>query len=467
MKVGVVGWRAMDFAPALRTDLHMLEGGEVLYDPVLDRRVNLGPLSRALVERLGQGQGQGQGVCAQVPALRCQGGMSIEPVPGCQVSCYDGRIPARLGAPERMFTAEIDLSGRSGPGEVLARVYTEGGCVAQGGAALPAALPSRAQVDLFARGCPPPPRTCQDHLACGGSAGQVCGRDGWCADPPQDLCPGHMTFVPAGELQLGDPAAAAGDPERACPGTRHRVTRPLCVDLAEATVARWREYLSKCRMMNPVPPTCSEPWPADVAQRQPCTFSRDGGAADGLAVNCVSREQAEAFCRSFEWKGQSGRLPTEAEWEWIAGRDAPKHLFPWSAGETPQDLCAFANGKRSATEHCESDSLTRVRPPGRTPAGNTPSAPSVRWPRQPILDLGGNLAEWVADAGDAPLHDHCALQPRDDPRHDGGDGWLHRGGSFDDQTRALRVTARARVAKAGQEDIYRKIGVRCVLEATP
>lgn len=58
MKVGVVGWRAMDFAPALRTDLHMLEGGEVLYDPVLDRRVNLGPLSRALVERLGQGTGR-------------------------------------------------------------------------------------------------------------------------------------------------------------------------------------------------------------------------------------------------------------------------------------------------------------------------------------------------------------------------------------------------------------------------
>jgi hypothetical protein len=45
----------MDFAPALRTDLHMLEEGDVLYDPVLDRRVNLGPLSRALVERLARG----------------------------------------------------------------------------------------------------------------------------------------------------------------------------------------------------------------------------------------------------------------------------------------------------------------------------------------------------------------------------------------------------------------------------
>jgi formylglycine-generating enzyme required for sulfatase activity len=118
---------------------------------------------------------------------------------------------------------------------------------------------------------------------------------------------------------------------------------------------------------------------------------------------------------------------------------------------------------------CEDDSLTRVRPPGRTPAGNTPSAPAVRWLRQPILDLAGNLAEWVADAGEDPLPDHCALQPRDDPRRDSGDGWLYRGGSFDDQTRGLRVTARARVAKAraAQEAVYRKIGVRCVLEVAP
>lgn len=97
-------------------------------------------------------------------------------------------------------------------------------------------------------------------------------------------------------------------------------------------------------------------------------------------VNCVKFGFAADYCR---WKGK--RLPTSAEWL-LAANGHQQRKFPW--GDT-QPECATACfglnsscvGSATAVATCAAGS----RPSDKTPEG--------------VLDLAGNLSEWVSDAG--------------------------------------------------------------------
>ena len=119
---------------------------------------------------------------------------------------------------------------------------------------------------------------------------------------------------------------------------------------------------------------------------------------DHLPIVNVSWADAQSFCRFV-----GGRLPTEAEWE-KAARGTDGREYPWG----DEVSCERANwGNFDGEGPCAGRNPGHPVAVGQYPDGASPYG---------VLDLGGNVWEWVADRYD---DDAAAIAPEAPLRRSG------------------------------------------------
>lgn len=175
-------------------------------------------------------------------------------------------------------------------------------------------------------------------------------------------------------------------------------------------------------------------------------YQAEPGTEDMPAVQ-VSWYAANAYCQSI-----GRRLPTEAEWEYAARTDK-QQTFPWGAADPSCEGVVIA---RDPGDNCFRVG-ENLRPVDVATQDRT---------REGVLNLGGNVAEWVMDAFE-PSYRPCP-DPCKDPvvsEHIGGAAAaknlrVFRGGSWSLPLATARGATRSRAPAA---TTAQTIGFRCAV----
>jgi formylglycine-generating enzyme required for sulfatase activity len=185
-------------------------------------------------------------------------------------------------------------------------------------------------------------------------------------------CPAGMVRVPGGEFWVGsEPNEGFADDE----SPRYRTElAPFCVGETEVTAG---DYLG-CVQAG----ACAEPARHGIL----CNFGRPERA--NHPINCVTWHDAEKYCAA-----QAGRLPSEAELEYVA-RGGEQYLkYPWGEASPDEHAC--------------------WKHPGTCPVKSYPPGAFG------LSDVSGNVWEWGAD-----WYGPYPWPPSD------GSAKVYRGGSF-------------------------------------
>jgi iron(II)-dependent oxidoreductase len=183
-----------------------------------------------------------------------------------------------------------------------------------------------------------------------------------CVDEDDTGCGGPMALcwisIPGGTYMMGSSDGLADE------NPVHPVTVPdFELTRTEITVIQYR--------------ACVDAGSCEVPYAGPfCNWDAEG--RDFHPINCMQWHQAHDFCT---W--QSGRLASEAEWEYAARSGGQDIAYPW--GDTVA-TCEYAvmNGLEEGSG-CGANHTWAVC---SKPAGNTD---------QGLCDMAGNAAEWVQD----------------------------------------------------------------------
>ena len=282
------------------------------------------------------------------------------------------------------------------------------------------------------------------------------------APPPPVLTPGStrisdkdgmvMVYVPAGEFLMGSSPAdtEANDNEK----PQHRVyLDAFWIDRTEVTNAMFDSFVTETghktdaekvgqsRVFNAT--TKEWEWTKGADWQHPRGPGSDITGLKQHPVVHMSWDDAVAYCR---WAGR--RLPTEAEWEKAArGTDGQK--YPWGNKAVAGNLLNFADRNLDVGWAGKSvdDGYQFTAPVGTYFAGSSPYR---------VLDMAGNVWEWVADRYDEKYY--ANLPAENPPGPDSGDPRVLRGGSWNFPQGGVRAAFRTAYFPA---DTIDTLGFRC------
>lgn len=228
-------------------------------------------------------------------------------------------------------------------------------------------------------------------------------------------------YVPAGIFQMGtkDEGDWVGEDEFPLHGV---YLNSYWMDKTEVTNAQYQ----KCVQGG----SCSAPH--SIASETRKSYF-DNSEFSEYPVIQVDWEQAQSYC---QWAGR--RLPTEAEWE-KAARGPTERTFPWQGEGYGHDLATF-----DVDYNWPNADTTQV--------GSHPRGASF----YQMLDMAGNVYEWVADWYAADYYQHSPAQNPTGP--DQGVRRVIRGGAWTSDWVFLRTAVRLSIYPQQFSD---DIGFRC------
>jgi formylglycine-generating enzyme required for sulfatase activity len=200
--------------------------------------------------------------------------------------------------------------------------------------------------------------------------------------------PGEVC-VPGGAYWMGNPALSTSLPGGQADAQRLVVVAPFFVDATEVTVAQLR---ASGLATSGDPMTAAGSLPTDLEAT--CTYTTEAGDAEAFPVNCVSWDKGRAYCQA------AGKdLPTEAQWEYVAG--ALRSLdFVWGRDDPTCTDAVFGPGGVGAYVGAISPCRPTEGLGGPLPAGSG-ARDVLELSTGKVFDLAGNLFEQARDVFNA------------------------------------------------------------------
>jgi len=227
---------------------------------------------------------------------------------------------------------------------------------------------------------------------------------------------------------------------------------PFFLDRTEFTVGRARRWLPSLKSIAPLN---KQGTGTDILQD--CTLT-DSPDSDALPLNCVMASTAQELCER-----EGGTLPSEAQWNHAATGRGQRRRFAW--GDDSPTCCTTSASRVSALRP---DLATcKQTGAGPEPVGShavSAACPTADVSRDGILDLGGSVAEILADDEDS-LDGPCWSTPGVliDPvcRNEGRGGRVVRGSSYDAGLLTTLVARRSAVSSTNNQARAPYAGFRC------
>lgn len=262
-----------------------------------------------------------------------------------------------------------------------------------------------------------------------------------------------IIFVPAGEFLMGSNGEYADKNE----SPEHQVyLDAFWIHQYEVTNRQFREYIKQSGLM-----TYAEiqgwSWVFGNGSKkvEGAFWSSPEGNGTHIEdrldhpVVHISYSDAINYCN---WAG--GRLPTEAEWE-KAARGNDSRTFPWGGDTVTGSNANFCDVQCSMewSNQFFDDGYEITAPVGSYPEGSSVYS---------VMDLAGNVWEWVADYYNGNYYEDSPLDNPMGP--DFGETYVIRGGSWVSEPQYLSCTTRY---WSEPDETSNDHGFRCVFDDVP